>query len=105
MVARCDDCAKDLDHCGFTPDRGENELRTQRPTNHSLKREPCRMPRSCGKLTCGLTGNRLDQRRRRLGLSHELRALIAPSAEEFLTGDIDAGHIAEINDQSSIADH
>ena len=63
------------------------------------------MPRGCGDLTEGLAGDRLDQRLRPLRLRQELGVAIMPSAKQFLSGGIYAGQIAEVNDQSSIADH
>ena len=63
------------------------------------------MPRGGGDLTEGLAGDRLDQRLRPLRLRHELGTAIMPSAKQFLSGGIYAGQIAEVNDQSSIADH
>ena len=74
--------------------RAECGSRTQRPTNRSLKREPCRVPRGSGKLTRGLACNRLDQRPRLRRLSHELRAPIMPSAQQFLAVAIYASYIA-----------
>ena len=62
------------------------------------------MPRGYEEVTEGLAGNRLDQRSHLRRLGHKLRAPIMPSTKQFLPGDIYAGHIAEVNDQRSIAD-
>ena len=63
------------------------------------------MPRGCGQLGEGLASNRLHQRPRFRRLGHELRAPIMPTTEQFLPGDIDASHVAQVNDQRSIADY